>query len=76
MSANMRVNVASRPSRLAKQRSWVAFLRNASAHLYEQLHRVNDGLLQRFIHLPEHRSRLLSDLDSTVVFPLWPPRRC
>jgi hypothetical protein len=28
---------------------------------------VNDRLLQRFIHLPEHRSRLLFDLDSTVV---------
>ncbi len=43
------------------------FLRNAPAHLHEQLHRVNDRLLQRFIHLPEHRSRLLFDLDSTVV---------
>src|SRR5215469_2776138 len=27
-------------------------------------------LLQRFIHLPEHRSRLLFDLDSTVL-PLF-----
>jgi Transposase DDE domain group 1 len=43
------------------------FLRNAPAQLREQLHRVNDRLLQRFIHLPEHRSRLLFDLDSTVV---------
>ena len=43
------------------------FLRNAPARLHEQLHRVNDRLLQRFIHLPEHRSRLLFDLDSTVV---------
>ena len=43
------------------------FLRNAPAQFHEQLHRVNDRLLQRFIHLPEHRSRLLFDLDSTVV---------
>ena len=28
---------------------------------------ANDRLLQRFIHLPEHRSRLLFDLDRTVV---------
>jgi hypothetical protein len=33
----------------------------------EQLHRVNDRLLQKFIHVPEHRSRLIFDLDSTVV---------
>jgi hypothetical protein len=43
------------------------FLLNAPAQLREQLHRVNDRLLQRFIHLPEHRSRLIFDLDSTVV---------
>ena len=43
------------------------FLLNAPANLREQLHRANDRLLQRFIHLPEHRSRLLLDLDSTVV---------
>jgi len=43
------------------------FLRNAPAQFHEQLHRVNDRLLQRFIHLPEHRSRLVFDLDSTVV---------
>jgi len=43
------------------------FLLNAPAHLREQLHRVNDRLLQRFIHLPEHRSRLIFDLDSTVL---------
>ena len=43
------------------------FLRNAPPQLHEQLHRVYDRLLQRFIHLPEHRSRLLFDLDSTVV---------
>jgi hypothetical protein len=43
------------------------FLLNAPADLREQLHRANDRLLQRFIHLPNHRSRLLFDLDSTVV---------
>jgi len=43
------------------------FLLNAPAPLREQLHRANDRLLQRFIHLPEHRSRLTFDLDSTVV---------
>jgi hypothetical protein len=42
-------------------------LLNAPVYLREQLHRANDRLLQRFIHLPEHRSRLLFDLDSTVV---------
>jgi hypothetical protein len=46
------------------------FLLNAPAPLREQLHRANDRLLQRFIHLPEHRSRLLFDLDSTVL-PLF-----
>lgn len=43
------------------------FLRNAPARIWEQLHRANDRLLQRFIHLPERRSRLIFDLDSTVV---------
>src|SRR6516165_808682 len=43
------------------------FLLNAPAHLREQLHRANDRLLKKFIHLPEHRSRLIFDLDSTVV---------
>jgi hypothetical protein len=43
------------------------FLLNAPAHLREQLHRANDRSLQRFIHLPEHRSRLIFDLDSTVL---------
>ena len=28
---------------------------------------MNDRLLQNFIHLPEHRSRLIFDLDSSVV---------
>jgi hypothetical protein len=43
------------------------FLWNAPARVWEQLHRANDRLLQRFIHLPERRSRLIFDLDSTVV---------
>ena len=43
------------------------FLLNAPTELREQLHRANDRLLLRFIHLPEHRSRLIFDLDSTVV---------
>ena len=43
------------------------FLHHAPAHLRKQLHRANDRLLQKFIHLPEHRSRLIFDLDSTVV---------
>jgi hypothetical protein len=43
------------------------FLRNAPARLREQLHRVNDRLLERSIHLPEHRSRLIFVLDSTVL---------
>jgi DDE family transposase len=33
----------------------------------EQLHRLNDYLLQQFIHQQDHRSRLVLDLDSTVV---------
>ena len=43
------------------------FLLNAPVYLREQLHRANDRLLQRFIHLPEHRSRLIFDLDSSVL---------
>ena len=31
------------------------------------MHRVNDRLLQTFIHLPAQRSGLIFDLDSTVV---------
>src|SRR6266699_3385845 len=42
------------------------FLLNAPADLREQLHRANDRLLQRFIHLPKHRSRLIFDLDRRV----------
>ena len=43
------------------------FLLHAPDSLGEQLHGVNDRLLQKFIHLPNHRSRLIFDLDSTVV---------
>jgi len=43
------------------------FLIQAPPEFHQQLHRFNDRLLQRFIHLPEHRSRLILDLDSTVV---------
>ena len=43
------------------------FLLHAPGDLRKQFHRVNDRLLQRFIHLPEHRSRLIFDLDSTVL---------
>src|SRR5437773_2805888 len=43
------------------------FLLHAPDSFWEQMHRVNDRLLQNFVHLPEHRSRLIFDLDSTVV---------
>jgi hypothetical protein len=43
------------------------FLLQAPPQFREQLHRLNDRLLQRFIHEPEHRSRLILDVDSTVV---------
>lgn len=43
------------------------FLLQAPPRFGEQLHRVNDRLLQHFIHLPDHRSRLIFDLDSTVL---------
>ncbi|SRR5260370_522004 len=43
------------------------FLLQAPHGFWEQLHRVNDRLLQKFIHVPEHRSRLILDLDSTIV---------
>ena len=43
------------------------FLLQAPPDFREQLHRLNDRLLQRFIHQPERRSRLILDLDSTVV---------
>jgi hypothetical protein len=40
------------------------FLLQAPPEFRQQLHRFNDRLLQRFIHRPEHRSRLILDLDS------------
>src|SRR2546422_3040808 len=43
------------------------FLLQAPLGFREQLHRLNNRLLRRFIHLPDHRSRLILDLDSTVV---------
>jgi DDE family transposase len=43
------------------------FLLQAAPEFREQLHRLNDHLLQQFIHWPDHRSRLILDLDSTVV---------
>ncbi len=43
------------------------FLLEAPPEFRQQLHRFNDRLLRQFIHQPEHRSRLILDLDSTVV---------
>ena len=43
------------------------FLLRAPSEFRQQLHRCNNRLLRRFIHQPEHRSRLILDLDSTVV---------
>lgn len=43
------------------------FLLQAPEAFREQMQRVNQRLLQHFIHLPSHRSRLIFDLDSTVV---------
>jgi hypothetical protein len=43
------------------------FLLHAPDSFWEQMHRVNDRLLQNIIHLPDHRSRLIFDLDSSVV---------
>jgi len=43
------------------------FLLQAPLRFWEQLHRVNDRLLQNFLQLPAHRSRLILDLDSTVL---------
>ena len=43
------------------------FLHQAPDSFLEQMHRVNDRLLQSFIHRPDHRSRLIFDLDSSVV---------
>lgn len=43
------------------------FLSGAPGDFRHQLHRINDRLQQQFINWPEHRSRLILDLDSTVV---------
>jgi hypothetical protein len=43
------------------------FLLHAPESFWQQMHYVNDRLLQNFIHLPTHRSRMIFDLDSTVV---------
>jgi hypothetical protein len=43
------------------------FLLQAEPDFREQLHRINDYLLHRFLHQPHHRSRLILDLDSTVL---------
>lgn len=43
------------------------FLLQAPENFWRQLHGLKDQLLQHFIHLPGHRSRLIFDLDSTVV---------
>jgi len=43
------------------------FLLNAPERVWEHLHGANDRLLQNFIHLPTRRSRLILDLDGTVV---------
>jgi hypothetical protein len=43
------------------------FLLHAPTRFWKQLHRINDRLLQHFIHLPQHRSRLVFDVDSTVI---------
>jgi hypothetical protein len=43
------------------------FLLQAPDSFLPQMHRMNDRLLQNLIHLPDHRSRLIFDLDSSVV---------
>lgn len=43
------------------------FLLHAPPDFRRQLHEFNDWLLQQFIHRPAHRSRLILDLDSTVI---------
>jgi hypothetical protein len=43
------------------------FLLQAPPRFWEHLHRVKDRLLYHFLHQPAHRSRLVFDLDSTVV---------
>src|SRR5216683_1445768 len=39
------------------------FLSGAPPDFRHQLHRINNRLQQRFVHWPEHRSRLILDLD-------------
>ena len=43
------------------------FLLHAPVGFRQQLHRFNNLLLRDFIHRPERRSRLILELDSTVV---------
>ena len=43
------------------------FLLHAPGQFRQQLNRLNNRLLQQFIHRPDHRSRLILDLDSTAV---------
>lgn len=43
------------------------FLHQAPDSFREQMNVINGRLLQAFIHLPDHRSRLIFDLDSSVV---------
>ncbi len=43
------------------------FLIHVPESFWKQLHSVNDRLLHHFIHTPDRRSRLIFDLDSTVV---------
>lgn len=43
------------------------FLSGAPVDFRHQLHRINNRLQQQFVHWPAHRSRLILDLDSTVV---------
>jgi hypothetical protein len=43
------------------------FLHQAPDSFREQMNGVNNRLLQTFVHLPDHRSRLIFDLDSSVV---------
>src|SRR5213083_1727975 len=43
------------------------FLLQAPESFWQPMHLVNDRLLQQFIHLPDHRSRLIFELDRTVV---------
>ena len=42
------------------------FLLHAPDTFLRQLHRVNDRLLQSFIHLPDHRSRLISEILNKI----------